>query len=205
MSVSFPVECKVGNETFHARASTLGGGGLFIGATRQLAPGTQISLRFRPAKHLPFIPAQGRVIYQVPNQGAAIEFTEIAREHRHLLLRLIHHKTGDRRRYPRVRLATQIESEEGMSLGFSRDVSTGGMFIETKEPLAVGTMVNLRFHLDGTTPIVVAEAEVVYQVAKLGMGVLFLNLSPEDRERIEAYVGMSPALPAQTPAAESTN
>jgi len=56
-------------------------------------------------------------------QGAAVEFTEISPDNRHTLLRLIHQKSGDRRILRRAPLATQVESEQCMSLAFSRDVS----------------------------------------------------------------------------------
>lgn len=156
--------------------------------------GSEIVLRFRPAKHLPLIEARGKVCYQVSGQGVAVEFTNIDPEHQQLLLRLIHHKTGNKRKHARAPLATQIECEECMSLAFSRDVSLGGMFIETKKPLAIGRKVSIRFNLDDDGPVVVALGEVSYQVLKLGMGVQFLDLTQDGRSRIEAYVARSPKL-----------
>jgi hypothetical protein len=41
---------------------------------------------------------------------------------------------------------------------------------------------------------------VAYQVVKLGMGVQFLDVAPEDRKRIETYVARNAA---PTPAAPS--
>jgi hypothetical protein len=193
VSVSFPVEYTAGNMTCRLRAGTLSGGGLFLTGPQELAPGTEIALRFRPARHLPLIEAKARVCYQVPGRGAAVAFEEISAEHRHLLLRLIHHKTGNKRAFPRAPLATQIECEECMSLAFSRDVSLGGMFIETTRPMPVGSRLSLRFNLDDNGPIIVAAAEVAYQVVKLGMAVQFVELAPEDRQRLEAYVARAEA------------
>ena len=37
------------------QATTMGGGGLFLGTAQMIAPGTEMAVRFRPAKHLPII------------------------------------------------------------------------------------------------------------------------------------------------------
>jgi hypothetical protein len=198
VTVNFPVEFALGDRTFREHASTLSGSGLFIACQEKLDPGTIIPLHFRPANHLPMMEAEARVCYHIPGRGAALEFTEIQPEHRQLLLRLIHHKTGDKRHFPRSPLATQIESEQCLSLALSRDVSLGGMFVETSDPLPVETMLNVRFNLDDDGPVVIAMARVAYQVMKLGMGVEFLELAPGDIERLEAYIARSVILPDPT-------
>lgn len=198
VSVNFPVEFTLGDKTFREHASTLSGGGLFIACQERLEPGTIIPLHFRPAKHLPMMEAKARVCYSIPGRGAAAEFTEIQPEHRQLLLRLIHHKTGDKRHFPRSPLATQIESEQCLSLALSRDVSLGGMFIETSDPPAVDTKLNVRFNLDDDGPAVIAMARVAYQVTKLGMGVEFLEVAAGDIDRLQAYIARSVILPDPT-------
>jgi len=198
VSVSFPVEFTVGDQTFREHASTLSGGGLFIACQEKLEPGTIVTLQFRPAKHLPLMEAKARVCYHIASQGAALEFTEIQPEHRQMLLRLIHHKTGDKRKFPRSPLATQIGCEECVSLAFSRDVSLGGMFVETSDPQPVDTLLNVRFNLDDDGPVVIAMARVAYQITKLGMGVEFLEISPGDIERLEAYIARTVTLPDPT-------
>jgi hypothetical protein len=200
VAVTFPVEITLGDKTIRGRASTLSGGGLCLEGQEDIAVGTVISLQFRPAKHLPVMEAKARVCYHLPGQGAALEFTEINPDHRQLLLRLIHRKTADKRQHPRAPLATQVECQDCVSLAFSRDVSLGGLFIETSEPLPINTEVNLRFHLNSDDPVVIALGRVCYQVPKIGMGIEFVELSPDDRKRIEAYVARSPVLPDPTPA-----
>lgn len=194
----FAVEYTVGDKTIRGRASTLGGGGLFLLAPAMLPAGTEVGLRFRPARHLPFIQARGKVRYTLPDRGTAVEFTQLSEEDHQMILRLIHHKLADRRKYQRVPLATQVYCQECMSLAFSRDLSLGGMFVETRDPLPVGSEINLRFHLGDGGSIVVALAEVKYSITKLGMGVEFLEISPADRKRIEDYVAKSPKLPDPT-------
>jgi len=188
----FRVEYTVGDKTARGRASTLGGGGLFLLSPAVLSPDTEVVLRFRPAKHLPLIEAKGKVRYALPGKGSGVEFTQLSEENFHLILRLIHHKVANRRKHSRAPLATQVYCRECMSLAFSRDVSLGGMFIETHNPLPVGSQVSLRFHLNDGGPIVVTAAEVKYSVQKLGMGVELVELSPTDRKRIADYVASSP-------------
>jgi len=173
----------------------LGGGGLLLLDPAQLPPNTEITLRFRPAKHLPLIQAKAKVRYATPGQGSGLEFTQISPKDHQIILRLIHRKTANRRRHPRVPLVTQIYCKQCMSLAFARDVSAGGMFIETRDPPSVGSQIELRFHLDDGRPIIVAIAEVKYSVAKLGMGVQFSDMALPDRKRIEAYTSKYPALP----------
>ncbi len=185
---NFPVQCTTDDGTHRARALILGGGGLFLGISRQIPLDAKLSLRFRPAKHLPMIVAQAKVRYQLPEQGIGIEFTEIKPEDRHAILRLIYHRMIDKRQYPRAPLATQVKHESGTSLGLSREVSADGMFIETDKPVPVNSKLDLLFHLDDEGPVVRAQAEVLHVIAKLGMGVRFTEISPADRSRIEAYV-----------------
>lgn len=192
----------MGEKTVRTHASTLGGGGLFIEDGQQLQPlGAEIQVRFRPAKHLPYFQARARICYVVEGKGSGIEFTNIVPEDRQLILRLIHHKTANRRESPRVPLATQINIEDSMALAFSRDLSVGGMFIETKVPCEVGTPIDLRFHLNEDTPVVIASALVRYLVPNMGMGVQFTEMEWEDRNRIRRFVAaLAPLEPAASAA-----
>ena len=198
VATRFPVRYSVGGKTLRSHATTLGGGGLFLQETGRLAPGSEILLRFRPAKHLRCIEARARVRYQIPGEGVGIEFVEVGQEDHQLLLRFIHYRTGDRRRQLRVPLVTQVYCEELMWLALSRDVSVGGMFVETKHPVAVGTRLTIRFHLEEGDPIVEAIGMVKYVVPKLGVGVQFVEIEPADRKRLAAYVSKTPALPDPT-------
>ncbi len=193
----FPVECCMGEKSLRARAAILGGGGILVEMQDALEPGTEVSLRFRPARHLPLINAKAKVKYRLPGQGVAFEFTEITPGDRELILRLVEHKKGDRRKYPRARLATQVECEAAMLLTYSRDVSVGGMFIETKAPLPVGSVLTLRFILDDQTSVA-AKGVVTYQIRKFGMGVQFLELSPAGRKSIEDFVARGSFQPEPT-------
>ena len=189
------VDCTAGARNFRSVARTLGGGGLFLTPPDGFEPGQELSLRFRPARHLRFIEARGRVCYIVAGEGAAVSFTEISDDDREKLLRLIHQKTKDRRSQPRAPLATQVECDRCMSLAFSRDVSLGGMFIETDDPLPVGSTITVRFNLGQNDRVVSATALVAYHAGKMGMGVTFAEIEPADRDAIHEYIRSSADLP----------
>jgi c-di-GMP-binding flagellar brake protein YcgR len=189
---SFAVVYEVGGETFHERATTIGGGGLFITTANPLPDGIEIALSFRPAKHFPLIKAKARVCYIVPNAGMGVEFTDIAESTRQSLLRWIHNRNGaEQRMHPRVPLVAQVESAQFTKLAFAKDISLGGMFIETKEMLPLRTPVNLKFYLQEGGDIVTARGELAYCVDKMGMGVQFTYVSPDDADRIKDYVAGS--------------
>ena len=188
LAVDLPVEIFLPETSLHERATTLGGGGMFLAVTTPLEVGTEVEIRFRPAKHLPVISVKAKVLYQIPEQGAAVEFTQIEPEHRQAVVRLILHRRSHGRKDPRARMVTQIICPELLTLAYSRDVSAGGMFVETRQPLPVGTRLNLRFHIEDDTPIITAEAVVAYEVVSLGMGLRFWWISLEDRQRIADYV-----------------
>ena len=77
---------------------------------------------------------------------------------------------------------------------WATDISRGGLFINTKNPLPVGTMVKLIIQLPGAAfPVdmvgrvtrVNGDAEVK---AGPGMGIEFTDLDGAKRERIESFV-----------------
>lgn len=98
--------------------------------------------------------------------------------------------TEDKRRHRRVALVQEVECEADFGV-FRRhlaDISVGGMFIDIPKPLPLGKIITVRFNLINSGEPIVATAEVVYVHEKVGMGVKFLDLKPEDRERIKQLV-----------------
>jgi hypothetical protein len=186
-SVRLAADFTVGERSSRCIANSLSGGGLFLAQVAGLEPGYQLSVRFRPAKNLPLIKAKASVRYK-KEEGTAVEFTEIASEDRHLLLRVIHRKTAARGKLRRSTLVTQVQSDHYLSMAFSSDLSLCGMFLETKDPPPVGSPLVVRFNLDDKDGVVNTPARVAYHVEKMGMGVLFSELSPAHRAAIEDYV-----------------
>src|SRR5512142_490600 len=76
---------------------------------------------------------------------------------------------------------------------YSVDVSHGGIFIRTKDPLAVGTQLRFEFQLQDASPLISGEGTVVWtrehDPARVGvapgMGVRFDKLAPESQAVLE--------------------
>lgn len=200
LSVNMTIDYSVGEKSFRGAITILSGGGLYLASIEGLEAGKEISLRFRPARHLRVINAKAKILYVLPKPGAGLEFTEITAEDRNTVLRLIHQKTRDRRLNPRAPLATQVQCDQCMSLAFSRDISLGGMFIETDELLPVGSALTVRFNLEQREKVVSASAKVTYQIEKMGMGVVFTEIGQEDSDAIRHYLESQPAVSGTDPA-----
>ncbi len=67
------------------------------------------------------------------------------------------------------------------------DLSTTGAFLDCLNTLPVGTRLGLRFVLN--EHLVTVASEVMHSMPQFGMGVRFLNLSPESRAMIESLLG----------------
>ena len=85
---------------------------------------------------------------------------------------------------------------EDLSLGVADDLTTGGVFIRTPNPMELGEQFVLKLHLsDGGGPIE-AACKVIWtnkygkesQYLRRGMGVKFLNLSEEVQKRVEEFI-----------------
>lgn len=97
----------------------------------------------------------------------------------------------ERRRKVRVNVSVPIEvrDERGFSFHSTRDLSASGCFFDRAIPHAVGARVALAFALPGEGRTIRCEGEVVNVPDRkgYGMGLRFLNLSPADEQRIEAF------------------
>jgi hypothetical protein len=81
-----------------------------------------------------------------------------------------------------------IEGDGGGGLGIARNISEGGMFVETRSPHPLGTQVRITFPADGVEMTAVGEvryvchlmgrAEAGQPAAVRGMGVRFLYFDP---------------------------
>lgn len=94
----------------------------------------------------------------------------------------------ERRKYRRVGIFQE------MILGDRKvrkvdDISEQGMFIATPEVSVKGAILDLTFRLFNDGRPISVKADVRYAQKDIGMGVHFMNLKPEDRERIRKFVG----------------
>jgi uncharacterized protein (TIGR02266 family) len=98
---------------------------------------------------------------------------------------------GDRRIGSRIPVEMWVEESTDHELYFQRsaNISSGGIYLENTIPHPVGTVVSLAFILPGDTLKVRVKGEIVNaDNGQLGMGVKFLQLDDEARERIRAFV-----------------
>ncbi len=105
--------------------------------------------------------------------------------------------SAEARRNGRVRMHTSIDmrSDSNFFTGFSMDISEGGVFIATVEPVPRGTQVELDFTLPGGRPMKVTgvvrwvrESNSRTPELMPGVGVQFTGLPPEVANAITSFV-----------------
>jgi len=96
----------------------------------------------------------------------------------------------EKRRVPRtlIKIKIDYESEGAYLYNYSRDLSEGGIFIQTSNPLKIGDRLTLNFILPEVLEKIEATGEVTWinppgaEDLLPGMGVRFMEL-PEDKCR----------------------
>ena len=104
----------------------------------------------------------------------------------------------EQRQQPRAKHAPEFSFKvelRNVFTGLIKDISSGGVFIETPLLFHVGDEVHLRFKFPGITDVVDVDGKVRWVVdehsshAKTrGVGVQFLNLQPGIRTQINAII-----------------
>jgi type IV pilus assembly protein PilZ len=104
---------------------------------------------------------------------------------------------SERREHTRydTSIAVDYASGETFLFAYLQNISVMGIFVRTNEPQTVGTRLRLRFHVDDADPLVL-DGEVTWinpvrekgENINPGMGVRFIQLTPERREQVVALV-----------------
>ena len=91
----------------------------------------------------------------------------------------------ERRHYDRSRLIVEVHFDGGDATGIasSKDISLGGLYMNTRTEIPVGETLTLRIPLGGQH--VVIKADVIYSNAGHGVGVKFHELPEAVREIME--------------------
>jgi len=66
------------------------------------------------------------------------------------------------------------------------DLGLGGCYVDTLTPLPAGTEVRLALHRDNT--LIELTAKIVYSHPGLGMGIAFIDATPEHRAALEEWL-----------------
>ena len=90
----------------------------------------------------------------------------------------------EKRRFPRYGFQADVDIEiEGKAFrAFLSDISANGMFVVAANPLWVGAVFQARLHVAETLRV---QCIVKRVMVGRGMGVLFQDLSPQDRESLD--------------------
>jgi type IV pilus assembly protein PilZ len=103
----------------------------------------------------------------------------------------------ERRAEPRVPLHIQIQykTADQFFQDYMKNLSSGGIFIETSKPLKVGTKLKVQFCLPKMKKEILADGVVVRKVdlgranpGAGGMGIQFSDLNLEDKTSLDEYI-----------------
>jgi uncharacterized protein (TIGR02266 family) len=98
----------------------------------------------------------------------------------------------EKRQHNRVTISAvvNLSSEDNFYAGDARDISLGGLYVESASGLPIGTEVTALLKLP--SKVLSLRAEVVWSVSKgsktFGMGLRFLNLPAPAKRDIEAFM-----------------
>ena len=103
-------------------------------------------------------------------------------------------EVADRRSAPRQHFVAQaqiVEVTSGVRLSArSCDLVLNGCYVDTLRPFPVGTLVRIRLKKGATT--IEASGNVVYELPRLGMGIAFHHLKPDDQATLEKWLSQVP-------------
>jgi len=99
----------------------------------------------------------------------------------------------ERRSSARIPVEMWVEESTERELYFQRgaNISVGGIFLERTIPHVRGTVVTLQFTLPNDTSPLKVKGEIVNvgeATTELGMGIKFLDLADDDRQRIHSFI-----------------
>jgi len=107
-------------------------------------------------------------------------------------------RTADKRKHKRlpVRIRIQYRTADQFFQDYIQNLSVGGIFIETKNPLSVGTKLQVQFSLPEMEDMITADGMVVHRLhvgrsenpPAGGMGIQFAELDEKSKQLLEEYI-----------------
>lgn len=108
------------------------------------------------------------------------------------------HIRDERRKHQRVptQILIKYRSADQFFSDYIRNISRGGIFVPTQQPLPENTLLQISFSLPHYDRLITTEGIVVHSVragseraeSPAGMGIQFKTLSEENQQLIDAYV-----------------
>jgi molecular chaperone DnaK len=96
-----------------------------------------------------------------------------------------------------LEVKVDLESEHNFYTGLTQNISSGGLFIATHHLRKIGDRITLKFTLPNSEKVLAVETEVRWirentalmrAEGGTGMGVRFINLTPETSAAINSFV-----------------
>ncbi len=207
---------------FHAR--NLSQGGMFLQTPQPAAPGTVVRFEVLLSNGERALRGTAQVVWtrspqqaaaQVRPPGMGVEFRMLDEPSRALLerelARLKQSSAGratdgaseaERRRRPRVLVGMRVDvrcpDRQAFIQGYALNVSTGGVFVRSREPQPVGTRLQFDFRTADGRSALRGLGEVVWHAPPSmpgqrpripGMGIRFVELDRESQRVVAAMVG----------------
>jgi len=106
--------------------------------------------------------------------------------------------TNERRKHLRVptRILIQYRNADQFFTDYIQNISRGGIFVPTHDPLPEDTYLEIAFALPNCDRLIITRGTVVHSIRQegnrhigpSGMGIQFRALSEEDQQLIDTYV-----------------
>jgi uncharacterized protein (TIGR02266 family) len=197
---------------FELRTEDLSLGGMFI-ATDHLVPvGEKVRLVLQVPGEQPPVKAVAEVVRVVEEStpglpaGLGVRFLELTKEGLACIQRFLGKQVSgeiepaglERRRFPRVERLVKLRfnARESLQTSYARDISTGGVFIHTHDPLPQGSEVEVTL----IHPVSLQKLELIGRVVRVveadpqrpaqvpGVGVAFEEVSEDKRKLLRAFL-----------------
>ncbi len=110
--------------------------------------------------------------------------------------RLLQLPTRNERFKTKIKVQYGVDAETSLT-EFSIDLSAGGLYISTRNPLAEGEMLVIRFSLEGHAREIICQAQIVWvnppqklkkPTLPSGMGIRFVDISMDDLRAIHKFM-----------------
>lgn len=92
------------------------------------------------------------------------------------------------RKHPRIDLVNEVFFRAGQQevRACWSDISEGGIFVQTMNPLAVGSQVRLKIRFEADPSLYLAVGLVRHSLSSVGMGIEFTHVHPKAKRLIAA-------------------
>jgi type IV pilus assembly protein PilZ len=223
--VVFPVRFEASGEAVQTTTREVGVEGVFVRSQKSPKEGTVLSLRlYLPGNsHPDEVRARVREIRPEPDFGFWAEFVEPRTETLEAIKLLLQRRARaaaggpgtpigavnvrkssvqppePRRAFPRhaARFQVGFNTDQDFVLEYAENISAGGVFVQTEQPIELETIVTVSLRLPGNDVPVDAKGVIVHRLTKedaaksgkhAGFGVQFLDSSDEFREAIDRAI-----------------